>query len=78
MVITQMMTVTSKAQDYCQRVGKVSEQSAKVLKKLYPAFSSQAATSKGKRRFDPTDACVVASRDKSFIYCSGLVVSTAL
>lgn len=50
--------MTSRAKDYCQKVGKVSEQSAKALKKLYPAFSSQ---SKGKRKFDPADECVVAS-----------------
>lgn len=59
-----MKQVTGKAQDYCQKVGKVSEQSAKVLKKLYPAFSSQSGTSRGKRKFDPNEECIVANEKR--------------
>lgn len=58
-----MKSMTTKAQEYCQKVGKVSEQSAKALKKLYPAFSSQSLACK-KRKFDPTDECVVASEKR--------------
>ena len=63
-VVTQMKIVMSKAQHYCQKVGKVSDQSTTALKKLFPAFSSQCVTSKGKRKFDPTEECVVASAKK--------------
>ena len=52
-----MKIVISKAH-YCQNVGKVSDQSATALKKLFPAFSSQCVISKWKRKFDPTKECV--------------------
>ena len=55
--------MTSKASEYCQKIGKVSEQSAKILKKLYPAFSSQSIKS-GKRKFDPAGECVVANEKR--------------
>lgn len=51
-----MRRVTSKASEFCQKIGKVLDQSALALKKLYPAFSSV----KGKRKFDPLGECVVA------------------
>ena len=34
------------------------------MKRLYPAFSSQSGSSKGKRKFNPSDECVVASEKR--------------
>ena len=62
-LVLQMRKETSTAREFCQKIGKVSEQSAKALKKLYPAFTSQSVKS-GKRKFDPSGECVVSSEKR--------------
>lgn len=52
-----MRKETNKAQQYCEKLGRISKQSARVLKNRLGASS-------GKRKFDPTEECIVASQQK--------------
>ena len=54
---------TSKAVKHCEKLGKVSGASAKALQKLFPACSSRSFT-KGKRKFDPSEECIVADQKR--------------
>ena len=49
-----------RAKDICKKLCKPSQANAKVLANLFPACAS----SSKKRKFDPTDECVVADRHR--------------
>ena len=56
------MKSSGKAKDICRRLGKPSEANAKVLANLFPACAS--STKNKKRKFDPTDDCIVAGQHR--------------
>lgn len=55
-----MMKSSDRAKDMCKKLGKPSQANARVLASLFPACASSAK----KRKFDPTDECVVAEQHR--------------
>lgn len=56
--------MTTQAVKYCRELGKPSEQTAKTLRKLFPACSSFKKATAQKRKFDPKAECVAITQKR--------------